>query len=356
MALEPAEVRTGLEPHRGGVGAVIRHVWARIRHYAREPQAPPPRGERLERLCYGAAHPLLGLKLLFRDPELLREGLVPAAWLAGFCALIAFMSTPPADATEWAWRLQKFYTTFAVLAPVPSVVFANHYARMSALARWRLGLGACGPREQSLGTILGRFVRQTVLVAAGLIPITAVLHILPGGAALDALLLGAWALHWVVIDAFDDARVLQPGETLAQLDRAAELAPRPWFVRFFHGLADRAPAKMPRALPRMLHRFAEWVDRLSKPWREEIALVEKNPVLSGGFALATGILLATPVLNLLFRPLIIAGSANLLHHLEVEERADQAAAEAALAARAQQALPGRFEELEPPPEPPRTRG
>jgi uncharacterized protein involved in cysteine biosynthesis len=35
-----------------------------------------------------------------------------------------------------------------------------------------------------------------------------------------------------------------------------------------------------------------------------------------GFALSTAALLATPVLNLLFRPIILAGSSHLLGQLE----------------------------------------
>lgn len=315
-----------------GAPGFVRHALARIGHYAREPQAPPARSDRLERLFYGAAHPLLGLRLLWRDPELRREALVPVFWMALICAVVAFANTDAESPTVWVDRLKHFYRTFAWLAPVPSVLFANHYARMAALTRWRLGLGACGPREQPLSTLIKRLLQQAVLVAATLLPLTVVLRVLPFGRALTNLVLGAWALHWVVVEAFDDARVLQPGETLAQAEGDANLAPRPWFVRTLHGLADRLPPRFTRTR-RAANAFARFIDGLSKPWREEISLLEKNPFLAGGFALATAGLLATPVLNLLFRPAIIAGSSNLLAHLEKEEAEDRRVAREADAAR-----------------------
>jgi hypothetical protein len=41
-----------------------------------------------------------------------------------------------------------------------------------------------------------------------------------------------------------------------------------------------------------------------------------------GFGLSTAALLATPILNLLFRPVIIAGATHLLGHIEKEEHAE----------------------------------
>ena len=62
--------------------------------------------------------------------------------------------------------------------------------------------------------------------------------------------------------------------------------------------------------------FARLCDRLAMPWRGEIALVEAHPSIALGFAMSTATLLAIPVLNLLFRPIILVGSAHLLGHLE----------------------------------------
>ncbi|GAC1594903.1 MAG: hypothetical protein NVS4B10_02960 [Myxococcales bacterium] len=137
-----------------------------------------------------------------------------------------------------------------------------------------------------------------------------------------AALLGLWGLHWVVVDALDDARVLLPGETVASAEAAAERsAPPPWFVRGFYRAAEalqRAPA-VPAFVAWLVRKFARACDRLAVPWREEIALLESHRALGLGFGLTTAALLATPVLNLLFRPIIIVAAVHLLGHLEPGE-------------------------------------
>jgi hypothetical protein len=128
------------------------------------------------------------------------------------------------------------------------------------------------------------------------------------------LVAAAWALHWIVVDAFDSARFLRPGQTVADLDRHAEQLPSPWFVR---GLAAAA-ARLPMG-GRLLRWFARRLDRMSLPWREEIALVEEHPSLMLGFALSTAALLAVPVVDLLFRPIVLVGAAHVLGQLESSE-------------------------------------
>jgi hypothetical protein len=46
------------------------------------------------------------------------------------------------------------------------------------------------------------------------------------------------------------------------------------------------------------------------------ALVEDHPALMLGFALSTAAVLATPVLNLAFRPIVIVGASHVLGQLE----------------------------------------
>ena len=62
--------------------------------------------------------------------------------------------------------------------------------------------------------------------------------------------------------------------------------------------------------------FARLCDRLSLPWREEIALVEEHPALMIGFALSTAVLLTVPILNLAFRAIVIIGAAHIVGQLE----------------------------------------
>jgi hypothetical protein len=290
-----------------------RDVWraalARLRSFATNKQAPPAQEQAPDRVVYGLAQPLLGMRLLFSDPELLREALVPAAWLGAFCAVVAAFSHEGVGA--WAW-VKSFYKTFAVLAPVPSIVFARHYARLAATVRWRLGFGACGPREYSIFVSFRRAVQQAIVVAIGVLPFAVFWKVLPFfGALISNTVIGIWGVHWVVVDAFDDARVLFPGETVRSAEAADRMAPPPWFVRWFRHAADRIPVA-----GRVLRWFARLCDRLSLPWRGEIAIVESHPSIALGFAMSTATLLATPVLNLLFRPIILVGSAHLLGHLE----------------------------------------
>lgn len=278
--------------------------------FTKHPEPPPARGP-ADRALYGLAQPVLGLRLVLRDRQLLEAAVKPAVLLAGFCALAAALHI--GDGKTF---LRRFYTTFALLAPLPSIVFAPHYARMAVAVRQKLGFGDCNPKREPLFTIAFRGAAQFILVAAGVAPVVFIVAKLPGfGEALAAALAFLWGLQWVVVDAFDDARVLKPGETLRQQEKAAQFAPRPWFVRFFYS----AGKALPSVLGSASNAFARFVDRLSISWREEMALIEKNPALAAGFALSTGALLATPVLNLFFRPIILVASAHLLGHLEAQE-------------------------------------
>jgi hypothetical protein len=296
---------------------LARFRWARERlaRYARSPQAPPPREQTPDRVLYGMAQPIVGARVLFSDRELLREALVPVAWLAAFCGVCALIS--PAEGPLWRGRLATFYRTFAVLAPVPSIVFAKHYARLAAQVRWRLGFGACGPREYPLAISLKRAVQQSIVVAIGLLPLALLWTALPiVGTVISQVVLGAWAVHWVVVDAFDDARVLLPGETVRSAEEQDRRADSPWFVRGFRKLADWNDLPV---ISSSLRAFARLCDRLALPWRGELALMEANSTLAAGFAITTASLLAVPGLNLLFRPIILVASSHLLGHLEAQD-------------------------------------
>ena len=96
-------------PHRVAASSVV------------SPTAPP--GSHADRAVYGFMQPLLGARMLFGDPELLKAAVVPALLLAGFCFLVAIV-----DPGEHG-LLHRFYATFAFLAPLPSLVLARHYAR-----------------------------------------------------------------------------------------------------------------------------------------------------------------------------------------------------------------------------------
>src|SRR5256885_13929102 len=71
----------------------LRARWARkkFKSFSREMQPPPAKADPVVNVIYGAAQPILGARILLKDPELLREGLVPAMWLAAFCAVCALV-------------------------------------------------------------------------------------------------------------------------------------------------------------------------------------------------------------------------------------------------------------------------
>lgn len=258
----------------------------------------------VDRFVYGLTQPLLGIRLLATHRELLIAAVIPAAVLAGFCAVIALVSG--------GHFVHQFYATFAVLAPLPSIVFAAHYARMAVAARHALGFAPAAPCIEPLGRLIRRTIQQAVLVTIAIAPVSVLAHMVPGvGGVLGKIVAAAWALHWVVVEAFDTARVLQPGQTLAELDWEAQRVRPPWYVRGLFHAADEAPFASA-----LIRRFARLCDRLSITWREEIALVEHHPVMVLGFALSTAALLAIPVVNLAFRPIVLIAAVHVLGQLE----------------------------------------
>jgi hypothetical protein len=265
---------------------------------------PPPIANP-DRLVYGLTQPLLGIRMLVTHRRLLEAALVPVVLLAAFCAVVALLG-------HRGDFLHRFYTIFAVLAPLPSIVFAAHYARLAVAARHAFGFPHAEPCIEPLRRNIGRAIKQAVLITIAVAPVAALLRLVPGaGWLLVQIVAAVWALHWVVVEAFDSARVLHPGETLADLDAAALRIQPPWYVRWLLRAADQAPFAN-----RLLRRFAALCDRLSMPWREEIALVEEHPALLLGFALSTAALLAVPVLNLAFRPIVIVAAVHILGRLE----------------------------------------
>ncbi len=294
----------------------VRWALGRLRAYSADLQPPPaPSSPLLDRALYGFSQPLLAMKVLLSDGELLREALEPALLLAAFCAVVAFIE--PGKGSFWIARLKTFYKVFAALAPVPSILFARHYARLAALTRWRLGFGACGPREMPLSVSLKRALQQLVLVYAGAFPFWLLIRSIPFlGSRVEWVVPVLWGLHWIVVDAFDDARILRPGETLHAAEAEDRRAPSPWFVRWFNAAARRIPIA---PLANLLRWFARTTDRVALAWRGEIALMEANGAAAVGFSLSTAALLATPVLNLLFRPVTIVAASHLLGHLESGE-------------------------------------
>jgi branched-subunit amino acid permease len=120
----------------------------------------------------------------------------------------------------------------------------------------------------------------------------------------------------VIIGSFDDARILEGAQTLDDVAADNAAAPQAWFVRGYLWLANRVTG-----IGRLIRPMARFFDRLSFEWREEMAVAESHPVLVAGFGLTTAALLAAPVVNLFFRPIIIVAAVHLLGQLAREEKA-----------------------------------
>jgi hypothetical protein len=258
----------------------------------------PPHDAHVDRLSWGLRQPIQAARVILMDPKLLRESLYPAVLLALVCAGVAVMTTLPGFGT-----IKRFYTVFVALAPWPSVFLAAHYQRLAAQAHAKLGYGPAAPVNEPIIRAIRRALGQAVLIAIAVAPVSIFVGWLPLlGTVIVKAVAGGWALHWIVVNALDSARVLLPGQTLDDLDRVARETPPPWFVR----LLGRVP---------WLRWFADLCDQLAWPWREEMLLVEEHPSLVGGFAISTAALLALPVFNLFFRPVVLVASLQVLHGL-----------------------------------------
>jgi hypothetical protein len=279
----------------------LRQHASRLRDHATGPTTTPPPKDPVDRVLYGLARPAVGARIIGADVELLKASLFPSAILACVCVWGAWLS--PGE----HGFVRRFYELFAMLAPMPSLFMAHYYARLAAQARIKMGFGPALPLIEPVGRAVRRLVGRAILMALAVAPL-ALLEAVPlVGSLVWKAVAALWALHWIVVDAFDSARVLRPGQTLADVDADAERLPSPWFVRLMHAGADKLPVG-----GRLLHWLARRCDKLALPWRDELAMVEAHPSLVVGFALSTALLLATPVLNLLFRPIVMVAAVNVL--------------------------------------------
>jgi hypothetical protein len=281
-----------------------------------------------ERLAFGIAQPIVGIRTLLRNGELLKMGLLPPLLLGAFCLALGFLA--PAGG-RWG-IVKRFYGAFATLAPLPSIVFAKHYARLAARSRVLLDLGDCEPRLEGVGRSLKRMIHQFVLLSIApvvlVLPIAVLLLILKnlvGGPEViyrTAWLVYAtfglvWALHWIVVDALDGGQVLEPGQTLAEADAKSRSAPTPWFVRAVHRIEPSLLSRKKLGISKKRGKgLAGFCEKYSMLFREEIAFIEQHRAIALGFGLATAALLALPIIDLFFRPIIVVAAVHVVGSLE----------------------------------------
>lgn len=307
--------------------------WAALREHATVPQPPPRPYGRLPLLRYGLAQPFLGLRTIMRSPDLLGMALAPALGVLLVAGLVGWHS----GSEHGVWRgLVAFLLAVVALAPMPPLLLGRVYAHLAAKARPHLGLPMAAPYLRGFVQLTGEWLAQLVVLGLGVLPYVALARVLPGVGPLVALgLQGAWALCWVVVEGYDNARTLPPGHTVKALeDRARAQLGHPWFHRWH--LYVRGPGWLLVVLA-PLRMLSEIVTTFARPWRSEVDLVEREPWISLGFGLGAASMLAIPGLNLLFRPAVVVAGVHLRHHLLPEPApAEQALTASAAAAAADQ--------------------
>lgn len=289
--------------------------WLALREHAAAPQPPPRAQGRLALVRYGLAQPFLGLRTVVRSPDLLGIALAPALGVLLVAGVVAWSRAGEHGALR---GVGAFLITVAALAPMPPLLFGRVYAHLAAKARLPLGLPPAAPYLRSVVQLVGEWLAQLVVLALGVLPYVALARLLPGvGPAVALALQGAWALCWVVVEGYDNARTLPPGRTVEALEAESRGRPgHPWFHRWH--LAVRGPRWLLTVLA-PLRMLSEVVTSLSRPWRVEVDLSEREPWISLGFGLGAASMLAVPGLNLLFRPAVVVAGVHLRQQLLGED-------------------------------------
>lgn len=304
-----------LEPSPPSPPAVWRVQWASVREHALAPGPPPREAGRLALVRYGLAQPFLGLRILFASRDLLGIALAPAIGVLVISGLVAWGTAIEQGAARGFWA---FLLTVAALAPLPSLLFGRVYAHLAAKARLYLGLPPAGPYLRGVVTLVREWLAQVVVLAIGIAPYVILARAVPVvGSIFGFMLQAAWAGHWIVVEGYDNARTLPAGCTVAELEERTRALPgHAWYDRWRHAL-DGPRVVMLVLLP--LRIVSNLTARLSRPWRLEVDLVERDPWISLGFGLGAAVMLAVPGLNLLLRPAVVVAGVHLRHHLAPDD-------------------------------------
>ncbi|WP_096330384.1 hypothetical protein [Nannocystis exedens] len=262
---------------------------------------PLPARRGLALLGWGLAQPLLGLRVVVREPALLKAAAWPVLLFAGFCVLVALGTED-----DGAGRLDIFLTTLVTLAPAPVLLFGKTYRRLAAAARVPLGLSPRTAEMPGLRTAIADAVRQAILLGIGLVPVWLAFELVqafwpaaaPGFVWIAWAVTGFWALHWIVVEALDNGHTVDPAAPVG----AAAPQVDPWFVRLWQ-------------VP-LLRKFSGLLRRLSRPWRRELQLVASHPELVLGFGLGVAAMLAVPFVALVFRPAAVVAAVHVLGRVD----------------------------------------
>lgn len=282
--------------------------WQRLREQSARPHPrPQDDADVIERVRYGIAQPLLGLRVIVRAPDLLGMSIAPAIGVLLVGVLVG-MNT--ASEHGVARGIVAGWLAIAALAPLPAVLFGRLYAHLASRVRPRLGLPPQAPYIRGVMQLLGEWAAQLAVLALGVLPLTGLLGILPlYGAGLALGIQSAWALHWVVIEGLDNARTLPEGRTVAELEELGRRQPGwAWFHRP-HTLLTKPTWLVGILGP--VRMFSEVVHTLARQWRLEVDAAERHPWICFGFGLGVVVLVAIPGVNLLFRPAVVVAGVHL---------------------------------------------
>jgi hypothetical protein len=294
--------------------ASFRQASAALAFYAGEPSARARPGQ-LDRLLWGMGASFHAARLMVRDRALLRSALWPTALtLLGAVVAGGAVALRPrgieletGDGGPSPRGLQAFLVTFVALASMPPTFLQRQWMGVAHEARRALGLppGEDPFPGESYLTMLWRegrkAIRQAVVVSMGLLPVVIFIRLLPFGDAEATAVGAAWAFYWVVVDAFELPIEVLPGPR--------HPTPAPWYARALGWLGGLArPLRFFRWAGRML-------ERLTRPWGEEVRFTERHGWETAGFAAGVGLVLAIPVVGLFFRSVAITAATDLVGRL-----------------------------------------
>jgi hypothetical protein len=286
-----------------------RSALAALRFYAADAAADARPG-RLGAALWGAAQAVHAVGRVVSDRALRRAALVPTALTAIASAALAWLVMEAPAGEDRLAAFHAWVVVFVALASMPPTILRRMWVRVALEARRVAGLapGEDPHAREGLARMLWRegwkLARQAAVVSFGLLPIVAVVKLLPFGRAESAALAAAWAFYWIVVDAFE-----LPLEVVAG---AAPAARAPWYAR----LLRRAAGAF--VLLGFLRGVARLLAALTRPWHEEVEFTERHAWEVAGFALVLGALLAIPGVGLFFRSFAIVAATGM--HGRLEER------------------------------------
>jgi hypothetical protein len=272
--------------------------------YASQPTAAPARELHAASFLWGLAQPLLGLRMLWRHHDLRVRAVLPVLAFVAICVVLAGRAP---EGVSW---IASYYLTLVSAAPLSPILFSRNYARLAALARSHLGLDARDPWLRSPRQIVGEAVLQLIILGIGIAPLVGLIAVIPLLGPMWAAVLGyLWVLYWIVVEALDSAKTLVPGESEPPshdaLDPPWFAVPATWHLRGWAAVL-LAPVRW----------WSRALGRLSERWWGELAIAERHPFVAFGFALGSALLLALPILNLVFRPAIVIAATHVLGRLD----------------------------------------